>query len=127
MKKSSIFKNNKVKTFLLVYLSIIITYNLYTLIIEFPKGWFAILINGLILLLILSKSSYLKISLRIWSMFFLILIPGLQIVSKIIKKVLNDIYKIELNTFLQTTFFFLIGILIYHYSKTIIIRENKVM
>lgn len=124
MKEYSYFENKTFKSFLIFYLSITILYNLYSFFIGFPNGWIALLINGVILLLTLAKSSYLKIGLKVWSVVFLIITPSLQIISKLIKKSLNSDYTLDLISFSKALIFLIIGICVFYFSRTIKLKQK---
>lgn len=123
MKAYSYFQQKKFKTFLLSYLILIITYNLYVFLIDFPNGWLPILLNALILLLVISKNKNLKIVLKVWSMIFLIIFPGLQLLSRFMKKFLDNSFTIDFSSSFMAALFVVVGIIIFSYSKSIVIKQ----
>lgn len=126
MKNYSQFEIKRFKFFLIIYLLLIISYNFYVFATNFPSGWLAVILNTLIIVLLLTRSKYLKIILRIWSMLFLIITSSIQLFSKILKKLLDNNYEIEMKSFFMSLFFLTCGIIIFYYSKTIVVKDNMV-
>jgi hypothetical protein len=122
MKVYSYFDLKWFKFFLLSYLILIIGYNLYAFIVDFPNGWLPILLHTFILLLVLSKNKNLKIILRTWSMIFLIIFPSIQLLSRVIKKSLNDSFIVDFSSSLMAVFFLVVGVIIFIYSESITLK-----
>jgi len=125
MKKNVFFENKTYKILLIIYLLIVLMNNLYLLLFVFPKGWIAVLLNGIILIFVLTKNINLKLILKIWSFIFLILASAMQIVAKIVKELLDNNYQIEWDEFIRAVIFLVIGFLIFYFSKTVIVKETQ--
>ena len=123
-KKFSKFKNRPFRVALIGYCIAIILYHLYALyIVNSIKVLLPIGIHVSILFLIITKKHYLKIVLKVWSAFFLIILSTLQIVAKGAKFFLSN-ENVDVNNLVKPTLFLLIGIVIYHISNTIIITND---
>lgn len=118
------FKNKIFQVLLLLYFSLMSIYNLYFLTFYFPNGWLAFATNFTILFLIIYKYTHLKLILRIWSLIFLIILHGLQIIAKIIKAALNVNECLINLSFIKAFIFTLVGILIFYLSGSIIKTED---
>lgn len=84
--------------YLIVFVSLLSLYNLYIFYYTFPKNWFSLTLSLLILIVLIFRVKSFKVILKIWSLIFLVLIPGIQVVTKIGKLILDhDSSSFDLN------------------------------
>ncbi len=118
MKSRVYFENKNFRVFLISYLLLLILYNGYNVVFNFPNGWSPAIINMVILILVMAKSKYLKNILRIWSGIFLVFFPLMQVISSLFKFFLDGeaFYGVS---FLMALFFIIVGVIIFTMSKTV--------
>ena len=118
MKDKIYFENKSFEVFLISYLLLLILYNGYIFIFDFPNGWIPVIVNTVILILVIVRYSHLKNVLKIWSGVFLIFFPLLQVLSKLFKFFLGGESFYEIS-FLKALFFIIVGVIIFILSKAV--------
>lgn len=96
---------------LILLLTMLIIYNVFTLIAEFQ--WIYILpviIQVFLLFLVLTKNKLVKIALKIWAIIFLIIAPSMQILGKLLRDFAGGFIGFELSNYIRIIVLVLLGI-----------------
>lgn len=106
-------------------LILLMAYNLYvTLVQRLLMGLLPIIIQSVLLVLLFTKNRMAKIGVKIWSMVFLVIASGLQLIGKLIVDAAESFANMNLGFYFQTTLSLIIGLLIFIFAeKTIEIIE----
>ena len=122
-----IFKNQYFYFGLIVFILILLVYNLISIFSDFEIKTFApIIIQIFILVLILEKHKILKLVLKIWSGIFFIGAFALTIIGKCLKDMSYDFQTFNVQKYLFPILMLSIGILIFILTeKTIEIRKQE--
>lgn len=111
--------------FLIVLLSGLLIFNIYTIIISHD---FYIILPILIQLFLLSfviiKHSKIKLLLKIWSLVFFIIAPTMQIVGKLLKDASYDYQFFDIKLYITPCIMLLFGCFIFYFSSKTIEQNN---
>ncbi len=117
MKKIN-FINKPFYWILLVFLSLLLIWNTYSLILTRKLfGVFPVIIQLVLIVLILIKHEYAKIGIKIWSLVFLIIAPGLVLLGIILKLFASSNEEISTNAIIFDGITIIAGILIFSYTN----------
>jgi hypothetical protein len=81
--EKTIFKNRKFYTLLIVYILLLMVFNLYATITGNVYGIIPIIVQGVLLYLIISGNSYARMIILIWAIGFLLFPDGVQVCDSI--------------------------------------------
>ncbi len=117
MKKIN-FINKPFYWILLAFLSLLLIWNTYSLILTRKLfGVFPVIIQLVLIVLILIKHEYAKIGIKIWSLVFLIIAPGLVLLGIILKLFASSNEEISTNAVIFDGITIIAGILIFSYTN----------
>ena len=83
--KKTVFKNKTYYFILIIYIGVLLVWNLFTT-IAYSKliGILPVIIQTVLLILIISEYQYAKIGIKIWAILFIIVAPGLKFVGQLL-------------------------------------------
>ncbi len=117
MKKIN-FINKPFYWILLAFLGLLLMWNTYSLILTRKLfGVFPVIIQLVLIVLILIKHEYAKIGIKIWSLVFLIIAPGLVLLGIILKLFASSNEEISTNAIIFDGITIIAGILIFSYTN----------
>ena len=126
MNKSK-FKSVVFYYFLILLLSGLLLFNIYS--ISVSNNWFILLPIGiqlLLLVLVFSKYSKIKLLLKIWSLIFLIIAPIMQILGKLLKDASYDYQFFDAKVYIVPFLMLIIGIFVFYFtSLTVKTNDNN--
>ena len=124
MKKIN-FINKPFYWILLAFLGLLLMWNTYSLILTRKLfGVFPVIIQLVLIVLILIKHEYAKIGIKIWSLVFLIIAPGLVLLGIILKLFASSNEEISTNAIIFDGITIIAGILIFSYTNDSIQYEE---
>jgi len=107
------FKNKTFLWVITIYLCGITIWNLYnTIVYSNPLGFFPIMLQSILLILILMKHKFAKIGIKIWAILFLIIGSGLQFVGRLLQDVGHEFVKVDFQHYLIKGVTVFVGIFI---------------
>lgn len=120
--------NFKSKTFywiVILFLTVILIWNLYSIIYSSNLlGLLPITIQFILLALIFTKHKYAKLGIKFWAILFLIISSGLQFIGRLLQDMGNGFINVDFQHYLTTALTVLIGIIIVIYTnKTVETNE----
>ncbi|PWN72239.1 hypothetical protein C1631_006470 [Chryseobacterium phosphatilyticum] len=125
MNKSE-FKSIVFYYFLIILLSGLLLFNLYSIYVS--SDWsilFPIGIQLLLLILVFIKFSKIKLLLKIWSLIFLIIAPIMQLLGKLLKDASYDYQFFDIRIYVIPFIMLIMGIVVFYFtSVTIKTKDN---
>jgi len=126
----TVFSNKTFFYLLISFISLLLLWNIYTLVIGNIWSIIPISVQVILLILILSENQYAKKAILIWVIIFLIVAPLLKLIA-IILGLINDAidktkYEVNIRSLIYTVISLAIGILILDYTKRSVKVERPV-
>lgn len=126
--KKTVFKNKTYYFILIIYIGVLLVWNLFTT-IAYSKliGILPVIIQTVLLILIISEYQYAKIGIKIWAILFIIVAPGLKFVGQLLTNLGGVSNHQDAQVYLTNGITLLIGILIVIYTnKTVAVEEAEI-
>jgi hypothetical protein len=126
MKKAK-FLNIYFYYFLIAFFLLLIASNFYYFFLDFNlTSLFPIIIQLIILLMLIYRDYRVKLVMRIWSGFFLILANGLIFFGRLLKEFSSGFQDFYFKNYLGCSFMLIIGVVIFLLNeKLVVISENN--
>ena len=126
MRYRSKFNNTAFRWCVIFFLSIFLLWNIYISIAGNSKiAIVSILIQATVLIMVLTKSRYAKLSLITYGLIFFIIGSGLQLVGRLIQDIGYDFENFDLAFYLKNITIIAIGAFIVVMAKKTVITENR--
>ncbi|MEJ5052458.1 hypothetical protein WH221_21715 [Chryseobacterium culicis] len=124
MKKAK-FNSTAFYYVLIVLFVALIIYNTYVLFTSLDYFIVVpIIIPLFLLVLIFVKYTKIKLILKIWTMIFLIIAPGMQLIGKLLKDASYDYQYFDINIYITPLLMFIVGVLILYFIIKTVDNEN---
>lgn len=120
--KKVVFTNKLFRSLLIGFIIILSLFNIYAVLkTGSAYGIASIIIEIVLLILILSKNQYTKISILIWAIVALIIGFGFEMVAELLDGLNNDFKTFKIDSFIYNTIGLVIGILIIDYTRRTVV------
>ena len=124
--QKTIFKNDIFYWLLLAYLILLMSWNMYALILGQFFAAVPVCLQLLLLYLILKKHRLAKLGISIWSI-LLMTGPGLAITGKLLTALADQSIPLQLPQLLESLLFLLLGLAIYYFNRKTVVVDNSVV
>jgi len=122
--KKTVFKNKYFYWLLIIYLFLLLAWNINTLILGNVIAILPILAQSFLIILILTRNKYTKMGIKIWAI-FLIIGPSLSILGKSLKLLVGDDLNILYTSLIYNSLFLIIGALVYSFNDKTVKLEKE--
>jgi len=122
--KKSIFTNQTFYYLLVIYVGMLLSYNIYLIVIKsFLWSIFPIVIQGTLLYVILIKSEYARQAIRVWAIVFVIIAPSLILSGQLLGGAAGGFEKVNSSIIIYQTLILISGILVLVFTnRTVFVR-----